>query len=283
MPPLRSSPASQLDARARGRRRTISGVPTLLFVAAHPDDEVFGVSRSVAIHAHDPDFRFVLVQATDGEAGEIAVDVDVTRDQLGAVRRRETVDSWEVVGRQPDRLVWLGLPDGGLARLEDGVLFEAIGRILDEERPDVVATFGPDGVSGHPDHIMVGKATTEAFLQRVGDGEPGMRRLVHGAIPQSWVDRWNRRRREAGLWEWDSSQPFHLRGVPDDQVGIEVKTELLVDRTIAAIRAQRTQWSYTTMGDDRALAESLRSEPWVIVWPPRNPGSPILGDLFEGL
>ena len=258
-------------------------MPTLLFVAAHPDDEVFGVSRSVALHAADPEFRFVLGLATDGEAGEIAADVDVTRDQLGAVRRHETVASWEVVGRQPDRLVWLGLPDGGLARLEEGILFEAIGRILDEERPDVVATFGPDGVSGHPDHIAVGRATTEAFLQRVGDGGPGLRRLVHAAIPQSWIDRWNKRRREAGLWEWDAEQPFHLRGVPDAEIAIEVNTEQFVDNTIAAIRAHRTQWSYTTMGDDRALAESLRSEPWVVVWPPREPGSPVLGNLFEGL
>ena len=48
-------------------------MPTLLFVAAHPDDEAFGVSRTVALHAHEPDFRFVLVHATDGEAGEIAM------------------------------------------------------------------------------------------------------------------------------------------------------------------------------------------------------------------
>lgn len=59
-------------------------MPTLLFVASHPDDEVFGVSRPVVLHADDPNFGFGLNRATDGEAGEIAVGVDVTRDQLGA-------------------------------------------------------------------------------------------------------------------------------------------------------------------------------------------------------
>jgi hypothetical protein len=36
------------------------------------------------------------------------------------------------------------------------------------------------------------------------------------------------------------------------------------------------------MDDDRALAESLRREHWVIAWPPAN-GQPVLGDVFEGL
>jgi LmbE family N-acetylglucosaminyl deacetylase len=27
----------------------------------------------------------------------------------------------------------------------------------------VVITFGPDGISGHPDHVAIGEATTEAF------------------------------------------------------------------------------------------------------------------------
>ena len=45
-------------------------------------------------------------------------------------------------------------------------------KILDEERPDVVVTFGPDGITGHPDHITIGAATTEAFLQLAGGRDP---------------------------------------------------------------------------------------------------------------
>jgi LmbE family N-acetylglucosaminyl deacetylase len=32
-------------------------------------------------------------------------------------------------------------------------------------KPDVVITFGPDGISGHPDHVTVGRWTTAAFEQ----------------------------------------------------------------------------------------------------------------------
>ena len=37
---------------------------TLAFVFAHPDDDAYGAAGGVALHADEPDFRFVLVHAT---------------------------------------------------------------------------------------------------------------------------------------------------------------------------------------------------------------------------
>ncbi len=259
-------------------------VPSLLFVAAHPDDDTFGVARSVALHRDDPELRFILIHATDGEAGEIAPDSGVTRAGLAMARRREAAESWAAVGRQPDRHEWFMLPDGRLSEHPFEDLVDRIAVVMDEERPDVVVTFGPDGVTGHPDHVVVSAATTEAFHRvAVKANGAGMKRLLYGAIPQSWMDRWNRRRREAGLWEWDPNQPFHLRGVPDASIGIEVDTEAVVARSLAAVRAHRTQWSYATMDDDKALAESLRREHFVVAWPPRTAGSPRLAGIFDDL
>ena len=53
---------------------------TLACVFAHPDDDAYGAAGSVALHADEPDFRFVLVHATFGEHGEI-------RDGFPATRR----------------------------------------------------------------------------------------------------------------------------------------------------------------------------------------------------
>lgn len=233
-------------------------MPSLLFVGAHPDDDAFGAALVVALHASDPDLRFVLVIATDGEAGEIAPETGVSRGRLGEVRRQETVESWDAIDRQPDRYVWFGLPDGGLA---DHPFEDLVGRlvaVLDEERPDVVATFGPDGISGHPDHVTVSAAATEAFHRLKDDGRGGLRRLVYGAIPQWWIDSWNERRRGQGLWEWNPTVPFHLRGVPDETIGIDIDTSAVIEPVLVAIRRHRTQWSYAVMDDDRALRESLR-------------------------
>jgi LmbE family N-acetylglucosaminyl deacetylase len=168
----------------------------------------------VALHREHRNLRFILLHATDGEAGEIARDAGVDREQLGAVRRREDEAGWRVIGRVPDRHEWLGFPDGRLAELPAGLLKAEITRVLAEERPDVVLTFGPDGITGHPDHIAVGAATTAAFVRLAGDGGPGFARLYHAAWKQSALDRLNARRAADGLEPFDPAVVFHPRGVP---------------------------------------------------------------------
>ncbi len=145
---------------------------TLALVVAHPDDDAYGVAGTVALHADDPGFRYVLVHATDGEAGEIAPGFPATPETLGAIRREEDRRAWDALGRVPDRHEWLGYPDGHVAAADD--LEERIAAIFAQERPDVVGTFGPDGITGHPDHIAVGAAADAAFHRFVGDGGPGV-------------------------------------------------------------------------------------------------------------
>jgi LmbE family N-acetylglucosaminyl deacetylase len=58
----------------------------LAMVFAHPDDDAYAAG-SVALHAGDPRFRFVLVLATSGEAGAIADGSNATRQTLAAVRQ----------------------------------------------------------------------------------------------------------------------------------------------------------------------------------------------------
>ncbi len=90
---------------------------TLACVFAHPDDDAYGSAGSVALHADDPDFRFVLVHATYGEQGDIREGFPATRETLGSVRRAEDEAAWRALGRVPDRHEWLGLPDGGVAEV----------------------------------------------------------------------------------------------------------------------------------------------------------------------
>ncbi|GEM_PF-401969 len=258
---------------------------TLMFVGAHPDDDAFVMAGTVALLRDDPGLRFVLVIATDGEGGQIAPDVDICRDDLGALRRLADEAAWRAVGRVPDRIVWLGLPDGRLADLTPGCLTDLIADVIAEERPDVVATFGPDGFTGHPDHITVGKAACEAFHRHARVGRPGLRRLLHAGIRRERLERWNGDLAAAGLPTSGPEQLYHFRWVPDETIGIEVDTAVISDRVVAGIRARRSQWSYTTVpaAADEPLARSLRSETWAIAWPPPRPGAPMLTSVFEGL
>jgi hypothetical protein len=62
------------------------------------------------------------------------------------------------------------------------LLLDLASGLLDEIRPDVVITFGPDGFSGHPDHVAVGAAVTAACRQWRSEAPV---RLFHCHLPRS--------------------------------------------------------------------------------------------------
>ncbi len=74
---------------------------------------------------------------------------------------------------------FLNYRDGELDQAEPA---EAIARIvahLRRVRPQVVVTFGPDGATGHPDHIAISQFTTAAVVcaadpsyTEAGEGDP---------------------------------------------------------------------------------------------------------------
>lgn len=254
-------------------------------VVAHPDDEAFSWAGTVALHADDPGFRFVLVHATRGEAGDIRPGFPATRSTLGAIRQAESEAAWRAVGRQPDRHEWLGYPDGGLADVRQEALTDSITEILRSERPDVVAGFGPDGVTGHPDHVAVGAATDAAFSRLVGEGGRGFRRLLHHVLPQSVFDRWQRQRRELGLPVFDPTRTYHGRGVPDEEIHLVVDCRAVSRRVVAGILEHRSQLH--VMADqpvDEHRLQRIVSREWATVaWPARAPSAPVLRDVFEDL
>ena len=258
---------------------------TLACVFAHPDDDAYGVAGSVALHADEEDFRFVLVHATYGEQGDIRDGFPATRATLGAVRRAEDEAAWRAHGRVPDRHEWLGLPDGGVAGVPFEDVVAAVARILDEEDPAVVVTFGPDGIFGHPDHIAIGAATDEAFARLRSEDRSGFQRLAHGAVPQSVFERWNRQRAQLGLPTFDPTRTYHMRGIPDEQIGITVSCREAAGQIVAGLSEHKSQLH--VMSDDptnTAQWERRVGREWYAVsWPETDDRSRMLTDLFEGL
>jgi LmbE family N-acetylglucosaminyl deacetylase len=257
---------------------------SLAVCVAHPDDESYALYGSVALHAAEPDFRLFVLHATDGDAGEIAPGVETSPDTLGPFRREEDERAWTAVGRLPDRHDWLGYPDGRLPAVPYAELVDRVATFLAAERPDVVFTFGPDGVTGHPDHIIIGRATDEAFHRVRVEGGSGMRRLLHGCMPQLLFDRLQRWRAVQGLELWDPQRIYHLRGVPDELVAVKVNTRPVSDLVLAGLREHRSQRHVLSDNlSDEDWKKGLRREFHSIVWPLRAAGSPILTDVFEGL
>jgi len=135
----------------------------LAAVLAHPDDESFGCAGALAL-AHDAGATTRLLVVTRGEAGSPDGTADPT---LGDRRESELICAARAIGLDEVSLLD-GYADGGVAdQLFDRIVDE-IAAWLADRRPGAVITFGPHGVTGHPDHIVVGNATRWA-VERLAD------------------------------------------------------------------------------------------------------------------
>ena len=153
--------------------------PRVLGVFAHPDDETICAGGTFAKYASaGADVR--VVSLTRGGAGQIRDAGAATRATLRAVRERELAAAGEELGLTRTRC--LDHPDGGLSDIDGRTLVDLASELLGEFDPDVVITFGPDGFSGHPDHIAVGAAVTAACEER---RRASPIRLFHCHLPQS--------------------------------------------------------------------------------------------------
>ena len=127
----------------------------LAAVFAHPDDESFGCAGALAL-AHDRGATTRLLVVTRGEAADSAIDLG--EDELADVRERELICAAEKIGLD-EVSVLDGFPDGAVADQSFERLVDEIADWLAERRPAAVITFGAHGVTGHPDHMVVGSAT----------------------------------------------------------------------------------------------------------------------------
>jgi LmbE family N-acetylglucosaminyl deacetylase len=254
----------------------------LAVVVAHPDDDTFGVTGTAALHADDRSFELTAVLVTSGDAGEIADPRLATPETLGDVREGEDRASWAALGVVPARHEFLRYPDGLVAEVPREELVARIADILRAQRPDVVVTFGPDGITAHVDHVRTGDVTTEAFHRVRAEGGEGLRRLLYTALPTSRLRWFSDRLVERGLDPIDPTQPYQPRGVPDEAIAVEVDCSNVWRRRLLALREHRTQGGADVVPAD--LAEPMLSFEWYTqAWPARPQNARRLGSVFEGL
>ena len=134
----------------------------LAAVLAHPDDESVGCAGALAL-AHDAGATTRLLVATRGEAGTPDGAPDPA---FGGVRESELICAAKAIGLDEVSILD-GYADGAVADEPFERLVTEIAAWLADRRPQAVITFGAHGVTGHPDHIVVGNATRWA-VERQG-------------------------------------------------------------------------------------------------------------------
>ncbi len=129
----------------------------ILAVWAHPDDETYCAGGLLATAVQNGQ-AVVCVTATRGERG-VQDEKRWPTDQLADIRTKELQSACKILGLSEHQ--WLNFDDGACAK--DPARGETVmNQIVNLLRPDCIITFGPDGLTGHPDHKAVSAWATHA-------------------------------------------------------------------------------------------------------------------------
>jgi LmbE family N-acetylglucosaminyl deacetylase len=211
---------------------------TVLGVWAHPDDETY----LSAAHMHRAALagrRVRCVTATRGELGSPDPDRWPPGAPLAAVRTRELEAALGRLGVTDHH--WLDYPDGGCP---DVPLDEAVDRLrahIEAVRPDVVLTFGPDGMTGHADHQAVSRWVSAA-VDRMDGAAP---EVLWATNSPEWNEQWEPQLRAVGAFMVDGhrtpSTPVpdmrSYLALTDEEVDAKVEALLLMPSQIGPMVA----------------------------------------------
>ncbi|MGZ4650882.1 MAG: PIG-L deacetylase family protein, partial [Kineosporiaceae bacterium] len=202
---------------------------SVLGVWAHPDDEAY-LSGGLMAAARAAGHRVVVATATRGEHGTDDPGA-WPPDRLAALRARELQASLAALDVREHH--WLGYTDGGLADVEPARAVAQVAGLLDDVRPDVVVTFGPDGMTGHADHRTVSAWVTHAWRST------GRRaRLWYATVTPGFHADWGVVNDTVGFW----FDPTDVPCTPDDEIVHAVRCDGdLADRKFAGLHAHASQ------------------------------------------
>ena len=211
----------------------------LLGVWAHPDDESY-LSAGLMARTIGAGGQVTIVTLTAGEGG-FPADDDRSVEHRARQRRLELSSAMATIGVHDIR--FLGVADGTVAKASEQHLVRSIAAVIREVRPDVVVTFGPDGITGHEDHVASWRLATRAWL----DCEQGD--LWYAAKTEAWLDEWRDLHDELGVWM--TEEPT---GVREDELAVVVdldSDELDRKRAVLAEHSSQTVGLAAVFGEDR--------------------------------
>jgi len=187
---------------------------TVLMIWAHPDDETY-LAGGISALLTDAGHRVACITATRGEAGGD-----------GQVRTVELEQALDVLGVSEHH--WLDYPDGGCAEVDADEAVTRIRSIVDEVQPDTVLTFGPDGITGHPDH-----QTVSAWVDRALETNDA--RLLHAVSRDNVIDQ----TLDEDFGVYELGRP---RVCADDEIDVLLELDgAILDRKVKALLLQESQ------------------------------------------
>jgi LmbE family N-acetylglucosaminyl deacetylase len=213
----------------------------LLGLWAHPDDEAY-LSAGLMDRVLRAGGQVTVLTLTDGEAG-FPADDPRSVDERRALRRAELHAAMAAIG--VDDVRFLGLDDGGMVQTQTTDVHDRLCAVVAEIRPDVTVTFGPDGITGHADHVVTSRLATRAWqaASRAEEGE----QLWYAAKTHAWLDEWRELHNRLGVWMTDEPT-----GVGEDEIATVVDlapAELERKRAVLAAHASQSDSVAAALGE----------------------------------
>ncbi len=123
----------------------------LLLITAHPDDESFLAAGTIYLN-HCSQGQTSLICATLGEKGKYHLNTKMSESKLKQTRKQELLKVSKLI--KVHKLLLMDLPDGELNKKEYKKFFYEYSLNLAKSlQPDLILSFGPDGITGHIDHL----------------------------------------------------------------------------------------------------------------------------------
>lgn len=132
---------------------------TIVAIFAHPDDEAFGPSGTLAKFAKEGHDVYLLC-ATRGEAGENHLP-EKNGKNINEIREKELLCSAKILGIK--KVFFLGFIDGTLSNNIYHKVADKIIEIIAPLKPEIIITEEYRGVSGHLDHIAISMISSYVF------------------------------------------------------------------------------------------------------------------------
>ena len=151
---------------------------TILGVWAHPDDESF-LAAGIMAAAIQNGQRVVCVTATRGEAG-VRDEKRWPVAELGEIRSAELEAALKELGVQEH--YWLGYHDGHCSTTMEEPALARLKSLVAECKPTTILTFGPEGLTGHPDHCCV-----SGWAHKIADGATVYHAVQEAALYEKYL------------------------------------------------------------------------------------------------
>ncbi|HEY1086377.1 MAG TPA: PIG-L family deacetylase, partial [Archangium sp.] len=226
-------PPRQDGAQILNELRRVSVLGTVLYVAAHPDDEN---TKLLASFANEAKFRTAYLSFTRGEGGQNLIGSELG-PLLGVIRTQELLAARRLDGAEQyfTRARDFGYSKSVTETLEiwdhDRVLADAVW-LIRTLRPDLIVTrFSPEPTGTHGHHTASARLALEAF-KAAADPAFHPEQLQGGVTP--WQAKrlfWNawspdpKVKLPEGMLQWDSSQFSPLLGLSYGELAAESRSQ----------------------------------------------------------